>query len=98
MFAMKTMMLLMKTTGFALVKTLPARKSSTSRGRRAPLLAATAASFLLLLQLQSYAQTVREQPTLDNKTHAVQNSVTDATTSPIQGKGDQIANVKTFGA
>lgn len=58
-----------------------------------------AASISPALQLQSgYAQDASEEPTLDAKMHAVQNSITDATTTPIQDKSDQVVNVKTFGA
>jgi hypothetical protein len=58
-----------------------------------------AASISLALQLQSgYAQNASEQPTLDAKMHTVQNSITDATTSPIQDKGGKVVDVKTFGA
>jgi len=58
-----------------------------------------AASISPALQLQSgYAQNASEQPPLDAKMHAVENSITDATTSPIQDKGGQVVNVKTFGA
>ena len=58
-----------------------------------------AASILSALQLQiCYAQDTNEQLTLDKKTHAVQNSTTDATTSPIQDKAGHVVNVKTFGA
>ena len=58
-----------------------------------------AASILSALQLQiCYAQDTNEQLTLDKKTHAVQNSTSDATTSPIQDKAGHVVNVKTFGA
>src|SRR6266498_106773 len=57
-----------------------------------------AASISLALQLQiGYAQNASEQPTLDAKMHTVQNSITDATTSPIQDKGGKV-DLKTFGA
>jgi hypothetical protein len=76
---------------------------STSRfvaqTRRLPLFLVTAASILPALQLQvCYAQDTNEQLTLDKKPHAVQNSITEAATSPIQNKGGQIVDVKTFGA
>lgn len=64
-----------------------------------PLFLITAASVLLVLQLQNcYAQTASEQPAVDAKAQGVQNSITDATTSPIQGTGAQVVDVKTFGA
>jgi len=59
----------------------------------------TAAGVSLALQLQSgYTQNAREQLTLDTKTQAVQNSIIDDTTGPTVGKGDQVVNVKAFGA
>jgi parallel beta-helix repeat protein len=59
--------------------------------RRLPLLLVAAASVLPALQLQiGYAQDANEQLT--------RNKISDATTSPIQNKGDQVVNVKTFGA
>ena len=67
--------------------------------RRVPLLLVTAASVLLSLQLQiGYAQNASVQLALDKQTPAVQNSIADATTTPIQDKGGQEVNVKTFGA
>jgi Pectate lyase superfamily protein len=64
-----------------------------------PFIVIAAASVLFTLQLQiGYAQNASEQITVDTKTHAVQNSITDATTSPIRDKGGQVVNVKTFGA
>ena len=58
-----------------------------------------AASISPALQVQiGYAQNASEQPTVDTETHAVENSNADATTSPIQDKGGQVVNVKTFGA
>src|SRR6266566_5050975 len=69
------------------------------QARRLPFFLVAAASISLALQLQSgYTQNAREQLTLDTKTHAVQNSITDATTSPIPDKGGQVVDVKTFGA
>jgi len=68
------------------------------QARRLPFFLVAAASVVLALQLQSdYAQNTREI-TLDTKTNAVQNSTTDATTSPIQDKGGQVVDVKAFGA
>jgi parallel beta-helix repeat protein len=61
------------------------------------LVAATSISPTLQLQIV-YAQNGSEQLTLDTKTHAVQNSISDATPRPIQDKNGQIVNVKTFGA
>jgi hypothetical protein len=71
-----------------------ARRLMCSLGPQGPLLAVTAASVLLSVQLQSRAQNAREQPTLDAKMHVVQNSTSEATTNPIQTKGDQVVNIK----
>jgi hypothetical protein len=69
------------------------------QARRLPFFLVAAASISLALQLQSgYTQNAREQLTLDTKPHAVQNSITDATASPIPDKGGQVVDVKTFGA
>src|SRR5882724_1545389 len=69
------------------------------QARRLPFFLGAAASISLALQLQSgYTQNAREQLTLDTKPHAVQNSITDATASPIPDKGGQVVDVKTFGA
>ncbi len=69
------------------------------QARRLPFSLVAAASISLALQLQSgYTQNAPEQLTLDTKTNAVQNSITDATTSPIQDKGGQLVDVKAFGA
>ena len=59
----------------------------------------TAASLSPVLPLQiGYAQNASEQATPDAKTHGGQNSTADATASSTQDKGDQVVNVKTFGA
>ena len=80
------------------------RKSGLASGfvaqvRCLPLFLVAVASISLALQLQiGYAQNESEQPTLDSKMHAVQNSITDPSPSPSQNKGDQVANVKAYGA
>ena len=66
---------------------------------RLPLFLIVAATILPPLQLQiCYAQDANEQPPLDAKMHEVQNSNTDASTSPNQNQGGEVVNVKTFGA
>ena len=58
-----------------------------------------AASISTALQLPSgHAQNASDHPTLDPKKPAVQNTMTDTTTNPIQDKGGQVVNVKAFGA
>lgn len=61
------------------------------------IVAAANISFALQLQI-GYAHNASEQLTPDTKTHAVQNSITGATASPIQDEGGRVVNVKTFGA
>ena len=69
------------------------------QARRLRCFLVTAAGVSLALQLQSgYTQNAREQLTLGTKTQAIQNSIVDATTGPTLDKGDQVGNVKTFGA
>src|SRR5882762_2097572 len=66
--------------------------------RRLALFLVAATSILPALQLQiGYAQNASEQLTVDKKTHAVQNSIPDATTNPAPEKGGQVS-VKTYGA
>ena len=56
------------------------------------------ASLSLGLQLQvGYAQNASEQLTLDTKTYAVRNSITDVAASPAPAKGSQV-DVKAYGA
>ena len=66
--------------------------------RRVAFFLVAVASLSAGLQLQiGYAQNPSEQLTLDSKTPAIQNSITDVTASPAPAKGDQV-NVKTYGA
>ena len=66
--------------------------------RRVALFLVAVASLSAGLQLQiGYAQNPSEQLTLDSKTPAIQNSITNVTASPAPEKGDQV-NVKTYGA